>query len=73
MVLTKADKRESSAATHAVQKAFRESGCSVETPIVYTSSVSRKGREAMWRFLRRVADPAHYERLLERQSAAKRK
>lgn len=68
MVLTKADKRESSAATYAVRRALKESLCSTETPIVYTSSVTRKGRIPMWRFLRRVADPAHYERMLEQAS-----
>ena len=50
VVLTKADKKESEYKAEGVRRALREAGCEQGTPIVFTSSVTNKGREAMWRF-----------------------
>ena len=62
VVLTKADKRDtqSSQSTAAVRRALEESGCNIHTPIIYTSSVTKLGRDQMWRYLRQAADPDQY-------------
>ena len=76
MVLTKADKKDShkalvraaggrSLAADAIRGALVESGfapeAAAQVPVVLTSSVSRRGRDEMWRLLRRAADPAAFE------------
>ena len=65
VVLTKADKRKGTggadAAERAVRDAMRDAGVAAAvvdaTAVVRTSSFTRKGRDEMWRQLRRVAMP----------------
>jgi GTP-binding protein EngB required for normal cell division len=71
IVLTKADKKDSAAAekslglkrsVESVRAKLAENGLSpTATPVLLTSSVSRLGRDHMWRFLRLAADPAAFE------------
>lgn len=71
MVLTKADKKDSAAAEksmglkrsiEALRGKLASNGLNPSTtPIVLTSSVSRLGRDHMWRFLRLAADPEGFE------------
>jgi GTP-binding protein EngB required for normal cell division len=71
IVLTKADKKDSAAAEkslglkrslESVRAKLAENGLSpTATPVLLTSSVSRLGRDHMWRFLRLAADPAAFE------------
>lgn len=61
VILTKADKRDGQLerATLLVQRALQQAGCAIGAPILATSSVTRLGRDQVWRLLRRVADPEH--------------
>jgi ribosome biogenesis GTP-binding protein YsxC/EngB len=69
IVLTKMDKREGmdvTAVLEMVRRALRETGCDAErTPIVFTSSSSKLGRDEMWRYLRLAAGMGEEEDVVQ--------
>ena len=80
IVLTKMDKREGmdvTAVLEMVRKALLVTGCDPErTPIVFTSSSSKLGRDEMWRYLRLAAGMGEEEdvvQLLEPDAALRKR